>query len=117
MISLATGTKVFLACAPIDLRNGFDGLAAKVQQVIGADPFSGHLFIFRGKRGDYLKGLYWDGSGLWLIAKRLEKGRFVWPPITEGAMTLTAARLALLAEAMDWRRTVASPLPQRPVLV
>ena len=64
MISLAPGTKVFLACTPVDLRNGFDGLAAKVQQVIGADPFSGQLFLFRGKRGDYLKGLYWDGSGL-----------------------------------------------------
>ena len=57
MISLAPGTKVFLACRPVDLRNGFDGLAAKVQQMIGADPFSGHLFIFRGKRGDYFKGL------------------------------------------------------------
>ena len=77
MISLAPGTKVFLACQPVDLRNGFDGLAAKAQQVIGADPFSGHLFIFRGKRGDYFKGLYWDGSGMWLIAKRLEKGRLV----------------------------------------
>ena len=76
MISLAAGTKVFLACRPVDLRNGFDGLAAKAQQVIGADPFSGHLFLFRGKRGDYFKGVYWDGSGMWLIAKRLEKGRF-----------------------------------------
>ena len=75
VISLAPGTKVFLACRPVDLRNGFDGLAAKAQQVIGADPFSGHLFIFRGKRGDYFKGLYWDGSGMWLIAKRLERGR------------------------------------------
>ena len=84
MISLAPGTKVFLACRPIDLRNGFDGLAAKAQQMIGADPFSGHLFLFRGKRGDYFKALYWDGSGLWLIAKRLEKGRFVWPPIVDG---------------------------------
>ncbi len=65
MISLAPGTKVFLACRPIGLRNVFDGLAAKAQQVIGADPFSGHLFIFRGKRGDYFKGLYWDGTGLW----------------------------------------------------
>ena len=80
MISLAPGTKVFLACSPIDLRSGFNGLAAKAQQMIGADPFSGHLFLFRGKRGDYFKALYWDGSGLWLIAKRLEKGRFVWPP-------------------------------------
>jgi len=58
MISLAPGTKVFLACRPVDLRNGFDGLAAKAQQIIGADPFSGHLFLFRGKRGDYLKALF-----------------------------------------------------------
>jgi len=104
-------------CGAPHKRNGFDGLAAKVQQMIGADPFSGHLFIFRGKRGDYLKGLYWDGSGLWLIAKRLEKGRFVWPPIVDGAMVLTPAQFALLAEAMDWRRTVAPPLPQQPALL
>jgi transposase len=117
VISLAPGTKVFLACRPVDLRNGFDGLAAKAQQIIGADPFSGHLFLYRGKRGDYLKALYWDGSGLCLFAKRLEKGRFVWPPIVDGSMTLTAAQLALLIEAMDWRRTVAPPLPTQPVLV
>jgi len=80
MIALPLGTKVFLACQPIDLRAGFDGLAAKVQQIIGADPFSGHVFIFRSKRGHYLKGLYWDGSGLCLFAKRLERNKFVWPP-------------------------------------
>ena len=81
MIGLAPGTKVFLACHPIDLRNGFDGLAAKTQQVIGADPFSGHLFIFRGKRGDYFKGLYWDGSGMWLITKYLfhTESLSLWP--------------------------------------
>ena len=117
MISLAPGTKVFLACRPVDLRNGFDGLAAKVQQMIGADPFSGHLFIFRGKRGDYLRVLYWDGTGLCLFAKRLEKGRFVWPPIVDGSMTLTPAQLALLIEAMDWRRTMAPPAPSQPMLV
>lgn len=117
MISLAAGTKVFLACRPVDLRNGFDGLAAKAQQVIGADPFSGHLFIFRGKRGDYFKGLYWDGSGMWLIAKRLEKGRFVWPPIVDGTMTLTPAQFSVLIEAMDWRRTLAPPPSPQPVLV
>ena len=111
MISLAPGTKVFLACSPIDLRSGFNGLAAKAQQMIGADPFSGHLFLFRGKRGDYFKALYWDGSGLWLIAKRLEKGRFVWPPIVDGAMTLTPAQFSVLIEAMDWRRTIAPALP------
>ena len=71
MISLAPGTKVFLACRPVDLRNGFDGLASKAQQVIGADPFSDHLFLFRGKRGAYLKALYWDGSGLCLFANYL----------------------------------------------
>jgi transposase len=117
VIGLAPGTKVFLACRPVDLRNGFDGLAAKVQQMIGADPFSGQLFLFRGKRGDYLKALYWDGTGLCLFAKRLEKGRFVWPPIVDGAVSLTPAQLALLIEAMDWRRTIAPPSPSQPLLV
>ena len=117
MISLSPGTKVFLACHPVDLRNGFDGLAAKVKQMIGADPFSGHLFLFRGKRGDYLKALYWDGTGLCLFAKRLERGRFVWPPIVDGSVVLSPAQLALLIEAMDWRRTVAPPLPRQPMLV
>jgi transposase len=117
VISLAPGTKVFLACGPIDLRNGFDGLTAKAKQIIGADPFSGHLFLFRGKRGDYLKALYWDGTGLCLFAKRLEKGKFVWPPIIDGGTTLTPAQLALLIEAMDWRRTVAPPAPAQPMLV
>jgi transposase len=82
-----------------------------------ADPFSGQLFIFRGKRGDYFKGLYWDGTGMWLIAKRLEKGRFVWPPIVDGAMTLTPAQFSVLIEAMDWRRTIAPPPPAQPMLV
>ena len=117
MINLAPGTKVFLACRPIDLRAGFNGLVAKAQQVIGQDPFSGHLFLFRSKRGDYFKAIYWDGSGLWLLAKRLEKGRFVWPPIVDGAMMLTPAQLAVLIEAMDWRRTVAPAAPSRPMLV
>jgi transposase len=117
VISLAPGTKVYLACQPIDLRAGFNGLASKVQQVLGQDPFSGQLFLFRSKRGDNFKAIYWDGSGLWLVAKRLEKGRFVWPPIVDGAMTLTPAQLAVLIEAMDWRRTVMPPAPIRPVLV
>jgi transposase len=117
MISLAPGTKVFLACQPVDLRAGFDGLAARVQRIIGADPFSGHFFLFRGKRGDYLKGLHWDGSGMCLFAKRLERGKFVWPPLVDGAITLTPAQLALLIEAMDWRRTIAPPTAPRPMLV
>lgn len=117
MIPLAAGTRVYLACRPVDLRKGFDGLSAQVATVLQGDPFSGHLFLFRGKRGDYLKALYWDGSGLCLFAKRLEKGRFVWPPTVDGAITLTPAQLALLIEAMDWRRTVAPPAPAQPMLV
>src|SRR6202012_2406749 len=117
MISLAPGTQVYLVSRPVDLRNGFDGLAAKAQQIVGADPFSGHLFLFRGKRGDYKKALYWDGSGLCLFAKRLEKGRFVWPPIVDGALTLTPAQLALLIEGIDWRRPVAPEPTMAPSLI
>jgi transposase len=117
MIQLAPGTKVYLACRPVSMRYGFDGLAAQVSQVVGTDPFSGHLFLFRSKRADYLKCLYWDGSGLCLFAKRLEQGKFLWPPIVDGAMVLTPAQLALLVEAIDWRRTIAPEPPRRPVTI
>jgi transposase len=117
MIQVAPGTKVYLACRPVSMRYGFDGLAAKVTQVLNADPFSGHLFLFRSKRADYFKILYYDGTGLCLFAKRLESHKFVWPPIVDGGMVLTPAQLALLVEAMDWRRTVAAEVPRRPVAV
>jgi len=117
MIQVAPGTKVHLALRPMSMRYGFDGLSAKVIEVLQGDPFSGHLFIFRSKRGDYLKILYWDGSGLCLFAKRLEQGRFVWPPIVDGGLQLTPAQLALLIEAIDWRRTVAPALPAVPTAV
>jgi hypothetical protein len=80
MIQVAPGTKVYLACRPVSMRYGFDGLAAKVTQVLNADPFSGHLFLFRSKRADYFKILYYDGTGLCIFAKRLESHKFVWPP-------------------------------------
>jgi transposase len=114
VIQVAPGTRVYLACRPVDMRRGFDGLAAEVANVLRQDPYSGHVFIFRSKRGDYLKMLHWDGSGLCLFAKRLEKGRFVWPPIVDSTLVLTPAQLALLVEAIDWRRTVAPELPKRP---
>jgi transposase len=117
VIQAAAGTRVYLACQPVDLRKGFDGLSAQVANVLRDDPFSGHLFLFRGKRGDYLKLLYWDGSGLCLYAKRLEQGRFVWPPLVDGRLQLTPAQLALLVEGIDWRRTVAPDAPQRPARV
>ena len=103
MISIAPGTKVYLACRPVSMRYGFDGLAAQVKQVLDADPFAGHVFIFRSKRADYLKILHYDGSGLCLFAKRLERGRFVWPVTKGEAVTVTPAQLGYLLEGIDWR--------------
>lgn len=116
MLQIAPGVKVYLACRPVDMRRGLHGLAADVARMLAADPYSGAVFVFRGKRGDYLKILTWDGSGLCLFAKRLEKGRFVWPPIVDGGLQLTAAQIALLIEGIDWRRTVAPAEGARPSL-
>jgi transposase len=117
VIGVGAGTKVYLACRPVSMRKGFDGLAAEVANVLKADPFSGCLFVFRSKRGDYLKILGWDGSGLVLYAKRLEQGRFVWPPIVDGRLKLTPAQMQLLLEGIDWRRTVAPEAPRTPAIV
>ena len=85
------------------MRSGFNGLAAKVETALQADPFSGHVFVFRGKRGDLLKILWWSGDGLFLLAKRLERGRFLWPQASEGSVSLRAAQLPMLLEGIDWR--------------
>ena len=85
------------------MRRGFDGLAALVQQQLGKDPFSGRMFIFRGKLGHLLKILFWDGQGLILWAKRLERGKFVWPQAKDGVVSLTLAQLGMLTEGIDWR--------------
>jgi transposase len=103
VISPSAGTRVWLAAGATDMRRGLDGLARQVQQVLGQDPFSGHLFVFRGRRGDLLKVLFWDGQGLCLFAKRLERGRFVWPQAKDGVVTLTPAQLSMLLEGIDWR--------------
>lgn len=86
-----------------DMRKGFDGLAAQVQQTLADDPFGGQLFVFRGRRGDLVKALWWDGQGLCLFAKRLERGRFVWPAAADGKVVVTAAQLSMLLEGIDWR--------------
>ena len=91
MIALPAGSRVWLTAGITDLRKGFDGLAALVQTVLDKDPFSGHLFCFRGRRGDLMKILWWDGDGLCLFAKRLERGRFVWPRAEQGTAVLTPA--------------------------
>jgi transposase len=113
MLALPAGARVHLALGVTDMRKGFDGLAAQVQTVLQEDPFSGHLFLFRGRRGDLVKALWWDGQGLVMLAKRLEKGRFLWPTIArEGAVTLTTAQLAMLLEGLDWRTPVRSWKPE-----
>ena len=95
---LPSGVRVYVACGVTDMRKGFDGLAALVQTALALDPYSGALFVFRGKRGDLLKALLWDGQGLVLYAKRLERGRFVWPQTASGTVTLTNAQLSMLVD-------------------
>ena len=97
-------TRVFLACGVTDMRKGFDGLAVLVQQVLAQDPHSGALFAFRGKRGHLVKLLWFDGPGLCLFSKRLDRGRFVWPVTATGTVVLTPAQLSMLLEGIDWRR-------------
>lgn len=116
-MQIAPGTRVYLACRPVSMRKGFDGLAAEVASLMKADPFSGSVFLFRSRRGDYLKALHWDGSGLCLYAKRLESGRFVWPAIVDARLKLSAGQLALLIEGIDWRRAVAPPAPTQPAVL
>jgi transposase len=102
MMSLPAGTRVWLAVGRTDMRKGFDGLAASVQERMAQDPFCGHLFVFRGRRGDLLKVLWWDGQGLCLFAKRLEKGRFVWPSPADGTVAITSAQLAYMLDGIVW---------------
>ena len=104
MIQLPAGTRIWIAAGVTDMRRGFDDLSAQVQTVLNEQPFSGHVFAFRGRRGDIVKLLWWDGDGLCLFSKRLERGRFIWPQATEGTVCLTRAQLSMLLEGIDWRR-------------
>jgi transposase len=85
------------------MRKGFVGLSAQASSVLKADPYSGHLFVFRGRRGDLIKVIWWDGQGACLFSKRLERGRFVWPSVADGKLTISTAQLAMLLEGIDWR--------------
>ncbi len=103
MIPVPTSTKIWLAGGVTDMRKGFVGLSALAEAVLRQDPYSGHLFVFRGRRGDLIKVIWWDGQGACLFSKRLERGRFVWPSITDGKLTISPAQLAMLLEGIDWR--------------
>jgi transposase len=117
MIGPPPGARVYLACGVTDMRRGFDSLSARVESVLNLDPYGGAVYLFRGRRGDLLKALYWDGQGLVLYAKRLEKGRFVWPQAKEGSVSLTAAQLSMLLEGIDWRQPVWTARPQTEIQV
>jgi transposase len=112
MIALPSGTRVWVAAGMTDMRKGMDGLAALVQTTLKENPFSGHIFVFRGRRGDLVKLVWFDGDGLCLFAKRLERGRFVWPQATSGTVALSAAQLSMLLEGIDWRRPVKTWRPE-----
>jgi len=104
VIVTPTGVRVLVATKPVDFRKGMDGLAAYVQQNLQTDPFSGVVYVFRSKRADKVKLLFWDQTGLVLVTKRLEDGRFRWPAIQDGVMRLSPAQLSALLEGLDWSR-------------
>jgi len=112
MIGLAAGTRVWIAAGVTDMRKGMDGLAAIVQTALGERPFSGDVFVFRGRRGDLVKLVWWSGDGMNLYAKRLERGRFVWPQAASGAVHLSPAQLSMLLEGIDWRRPARTWQPE-----
>lgn len=103
MIPVPAQTKVWLAAGVTDMRKGFTGLSALAEKQLRLDPYSGHLFVFRGRRGDLIKVIWYDGQGSCLFSKRLEKGRFVWPSVDKGKVALSPAQLSMLLEGIDWR--------------
>ena len=103
MIGLPSGTRVWLATGHTDMRRGMNGLALQVQETLQHDPYGGHVFVFRGKRGHLIKLLWHDGQGMCLFSKRLEHGRFLWPQPADGAVTISPAQLGYLLEGIDWR--------------
>lgn len=104
MIGPAGSVRVMVAVKPVDFRKGADGLAALVRDEIRADPFDGAIYVFRAKRADRVKLIWWDGTGVCLYAKRFEDGKFQWPAPSGGAIRLTPAQLSALLEGLDWRR-------------
>jgi len=110
MIALSPATRIFLASGPTDLRKSFEGLSDLVRHQCKEDPLSGHLFVFANRRKNRLKILFWDGSGLWVCAKRLERGCFCWPKTTEpGALRIVAEELTLLLGGIDLEQTRQRP--------
>jgi len=110
-MQMPSATRIWLAAGVTDMRKGYTGLSAIVQTVLEMQPLCGHLFVFRGRRGDRLKVLWWDGTGLCLLAKRLERGRFLWPQARDGVISLSPAQLSMLLEGIDWRHPIRTGRP------
>src|SRR5216684_642494 len=113
MIPVPSGVRVWLAVGRTDMRKGMNGLALQVQQVLGRDPNAGDLYVFRGARGDLIKILWWDGLGMSLYAKRLERGRFIWPSPADGVVGISASQLAYMLDGIDWRNPRHTFRPER----
>jgi transposase len=103
VIPVPSGMRVWLAAGHTDMRRGMNGLALQVQEALARDPHAGDLYVFRGRRGDLLKILWHDGLGMSLYAKRLERGRFIWPSPADGVVSISASQLAYMLEGIDWR--------------
>ena len=113
MIPAPPGVRVWLATGVTDMRRGMNSLTLQVQEAIGRDPHAGDLYVFRGRRGNLIKVLWHDGLGCSLYAKRLERGRFVWPSAEGGSVAITAAQLAYMLDGIDWRNPVHTFRPER----
>jgi transposase len=111
MIGMPAGTQIWIVAGVTDMRNGFQGLAGKVEDTLKKSPFSGHVFVFRGKRGNVIKLLWATSDGLCLLAKRLERGRFVWPQADGGTVHLAQAQLSMLLEGINWKQPERSWAP------
>ena len=104
MIPVPSGVRVWIAAGHTDMRCGMNSLALRIQQALQRDPHAGDLYVFRGKSGKLIKIFWYDGLGASLYAKRLERGRFVWPSTKDGVVTITPGQLGYLLEGIDWRR-------------
>ena len=112
MIPISSGVRVWIATGHTDMRRGMNSLALQVQEALRRDPHGGDLYVFRGKSGKLIKILWHDGLGMSLYAKRLERGRFIWPQAKDGAMVITPAQLSYMLEGIDWRNPIHSFRPQ-----
>ena len=114
MITLPAGARILLATRLVDFRKGAHSLAALAAEMLGEDPFSGMVLVFRAKRADRIKLVVWDGSGLVLVWKQLEAGTFRWPPVVDGAVRLTPVEFAALFAGIDWTRVQSAKRIPRP---